>query len=232
VSVLSRLSPRDLERLSAYVDGALSPRQHEKLEKQLAADADLRLGLAELRSVKASLAGLPERRVPRNFTLRLSEAPRRSAAFPALRFATVLATGLFVLTTAIRTLPLSFSLGASAPAPMFALEAQATEEAAQVTAPEAGAELQAEAPPLAAAESAMATPAPPGTPTPAATPCAECPTMDTTARAAGEVAQPSDQMTLQVAAEPARFDPWTAAQWLLGSVAVVLAVLTVRARRR
>ncbi|HMK07513.1 MAG TPA: zf-HC2 domain-containing protein, partial [Anaerolineales bacterium] len=77
MSVLGRLSPRDLELLSAYVDGELSPRQKQDLEVRLASEADLQRGLAELRSVKANLAALPEERVPRNFTLRPVDAPSR-----------------------------------------------------------------------------------------------------------------------------------------------------------
>jgi hypothetical protein len=109
LSLLSRLTPNDLERLSAYVDGALTPRERSVMDARLETDINLQQALAELRSVKDSLAGLPEYRLPRNFILREADVRRRTPrpAFPALRFATIVAGGLFVLTTAVRWMPSS-----------------------------------------------------------------------------------------------------------------------------
>jgi hypothetical protein len=63
------LSDRDLELLSAYVDGALSDREKALLEQRLATDLALRAELATLRETVALLRDLPPLKAPRNFTL-------------------------------------------------------------------------------------------------------------------------------------------------------------------
>jgi anti-sigma factor RsiW len=229
VSTLSRLPSRDLERLSAYVDGALAPREQAELAARLAHEPDLRQGLDELRSLKAAMASLPERRVPRNFTLREADVARRTAGplFPALRFATALASVLFVLTTALRVLPFPATLGASAPQMEVAAEFHAEPEATAASL-EAGAELRAEAPAAAPGEMADALAA--MTATPAGTPCPECPTAFNEGKA--EVAEATGERGNLVVSEPTPISPLAAAQVLLGVSAIVFGILTVRARRR
>jgi anti-sigma factor RsiW len=230
VSALSRLPSRDLERLSAYVDGALAPREQAALDARLAHEPDLRQGLDELRSLKAAMASLPERRVPRDFTLRDAHVARRTAGtlFPALRFATALASVLFVLTTAVRLLPFPATLGASAPQAEVAAEFQAEPEATPASL-EAGAELRAEAPAAAPGEMADSASAA-MTATPAGTPCPECPAALTEEK--NEVAQVTGEMGNLVASQPTAIPPIAAAQVFLGVSAIVLGVLTMRARRR
>ena len=63
------LSDRDLELLSAYLDGALSDREQETVEQRLARDAALRATLDDLRETVALLRDLPPLQAPRNFTL-------------------------------------------------------------------------------------------------------------------------------------------------------------------
>ncbi len=76
------LSPRDWEALSAYLDGALSPRQRARLEARLAQEAALAQALAELQALRAALRALPAPRAPRNFTLSpQAVAPRRQGAW-------------------------------------------------------------------------------------------------------------------------------------------------------
>jgi hypothetical protein len=227
LSLLNHLPPKDLERLSAYADGALSARETAEVEARLETNADLRQALAELRSVKVSLADLPERRVPRNFTLREADLvrPVPRPAFPYLRFATVVAGGLFVLTTAVRSLGLPALSFASAPAAQLAAEAPVAatlqpEVELRAVAPAAGAlpeETQADTLALAP------------TPTPAGTACPECPTSLTTEKTEASQANVEDG---SAARESAVVTPLIAAQWLLGLAAVVLGALTVRARRR
>ena len=232
MSRLSRLAPKDLENLSAYVDGVLSARDQAGLETRLRADPELRQAVAELRSVKASLAGLPERRAPRNFTLREADVGRHAPrpALPYLRFATLVASALFVLTTAVRSLSLPFMQMASAPAPQFAAEVQGELEPL-IAGTEAGAELRAEAPAAAAPEEGLADGlAPVSTPTPAATACPECPTSLATAKA--EVGMSSNEVAGEAGREANAIAPLAADQWLLGMVAIVLGLLTLRARRR
>ena len=232
MSRLGRLAPNDLESLSAYVDGVLSARDRAGLEARLQADPELRQAAAELRSVKAALAGMPERRVPRNFTLREADIVRhaRRPALPYLRFATIVASALFVLTTAVRSLSLPFMQMASAPAPQFAAEVQGELEPL-IAGTEAGAELRAEAPAAAAPEEGLADAlAPAPTPTPAAIACPECPTSLETAKA--EVGMSSNEVAGEAGREANAIAPLAAAQWLLGMVAIVLGLLTLRARRR
>jgi hypothetical protein len=62
-------SDRDLELLSAYLDGELSDREKEQLEQRLARESALRADLDDLRETVALLSGLPRLKAPRSFTL-------------------------------------------------------------------------------------------------------------------------------------------------------------------
>ncbi|MCS7179222.1 MAG: zf-HC2 domain-containing protein [Anaerolineae bacterium] len=92
-----RVQEKTDEWLSAYIDGALSPRERARLEARLAEDADLRARLESLRQVVVLVREMPPVRAPRNFLLtptmvqRPARVARRLA--PALTFATAL-TGL------------------------------------------------------------------------------------------------------------------------------------------
>jgi len=112
---------RDVELLSAYLDGQLSPPDSARLESRLSSDASLRAALNDLRSARGLLRQLPQRRTPRNFTLTPKMAgikPPEPRVYPTLRFATVLATLLFLATFAINGLaPIRATSFASAPAP-------------------------------------------------------------------------------------------------------------------
>ena len=232
MSRLGRLAPNDLESLSAYVDGVLSARDQAGLEARLQADPELRQAVAELRSVKASLAGLPQRRAPRNFTLREADVGRqaRRPALPYLRFATIVASALFVLTSAVRSLSLPVLQMASAPAPQFAAEVQGEMEPL-IAATQAGDELRVEAPAAAALEEGLADAlAPVSTPTLAPTACPECPTSFATATA--ETGVSSNEAAAEAGREAPAIAPLAAAQWLLALAAIVFGVLTLRARRR
>ena len=90
------------EALSAYLDGALTPAESQRVEERLAQDPDLQAQLQEMRTWQAQMRALPARRVPRNFTLdpAVYAPPRREPlgrAYPALRTATALAAVMFVL---------------------------------------------------------------------------------------------------------------------------------------
>lgn len=106
------LSPRDLEQLSAYLDGQLSPRQAARLEKRLRQEPQLRRAYKELRATVQTLATLPEQPLPRNFTLSPEMVGRRRAfpAYTALRFATVVVSFAFVVLVGLD------ALSAAAPA--------------------------------------------------------------------------------------------------------------------
>jgi chemotaxis protein histidine kinase CheA len=89
------------ERITAYVDGALSAREIAQFERDMAEDATLRTEVAQLRAFKAALRAVPPRRVPRNFTLDPAIVGRPEPAgltpfFPVLRTATALTAFFFV----------------------------------------------------------------------------------------------------------------------------------------
>jgi hypothetical protein len=62
-------SERDLELLSAYLDGELTDREQRSLEQRLARDNALRTELDRLRDTVALVGELPRLRAPRQFTL-------------------------------------------------------------------------------------------------------------------------------------------------------------------
>ncbi len=98
----NRISSRDWERLSAYLDGELSSGKRARLERRLARDADLQRALDDLRQMRQVLRSLPVVRARRNFTLTpdIAAAPRRSLAavlYPAVSFVAAAASLLFIV---------------------------------------------------------------------------------------------------------------------------------------
>ncbi len=94
---------RDVEKLSAYLDGQLKPSEIARLESRLKTDPELASILKDLRQTRGLLRRLPQRRAPRNFTLTpkmVGQKPPLPRTYPAFRFATVLATLLLFFTFA------------------------------------------------------------------------------------------------------------------------------------
>ncbi len=90
---------KDVELLSVYLDGQLSPSDFARLETRLKSDPGLASALDALRESRALLRRLPRRRAPRNFTLTpalVGKKPPLPRSYPAFRFATALAALLFV----------------------------------------------------------------------------------------------------------------------------------------
>jgi len=109
---------RDIERLSASLDGQLSRADAARLESRLASDPDLRAALDDLRTARGLLRNTPQRRAPRNFTLTPKMAgirPPVPRSVPALGWASVVATLLFVFTLGTNLVG-RMSLGGAAPA--------------------------------------------------------------------------------------------------------------------
>lgn len=119
---------QDFDRLSAYLDNQLSPREKARLEARLAQDAELKGVLDDLRGVKRALRILPILKVPRNFTLTAAQAGQRAPArYPVLQFAAALASLAFVVVFAgDLALGLSAGSGAAAPAPEVAAVQQSS----------------------------------------------------------------------------------------------------------
>ena len=94
------ISNRDLEALSAYLDGELSGKELKNLEANLRSDEELRKALEALQKTRAELRSLPSLSAPRNYYLTpamVGEKRKPPQLFPVLRFASVLATLLLVL---------------------------------------------------------------------------------------------------------------------------------------
>ncbi len=138
----NRAQERMDELLSAYIDGALSPRERARLEAQLAEDADLRARLESLQRTVALVRGMPPLRAPRNFLLtpamvrRPVPVARRLA--PALTFATAISGLLCVLLLVGNLLTAGWGgMGTAVPAPMVAEESPQVLETAEMKAEKA-----------------------------------------------------------------------------------------------
>ncbi len=129
----TNLSQRDLEQLSAYLDGELSAREAARLESRLKEDSGLRRTFDELRLTSDIYGTLPQLRVPRNFTLSpevagVRAAEPRSAALPWLQWATGLATLAFAVVVGLDAMG-GMRLAGPAAAPAMEPEALLAEEA-------------------------------------------------------------------------------------------------------
>jgi hypothetical protein len=94
------LSRRDLEALSAYLDGQFSPRNIRKLESRLRHEPDLQRALEQLRQTRHALRSAPQARSPRSFTLTPEMAGRRVViprGYTAMRLVAVTASLMFAV---------------------------------------------------------------------------------------------------------------------------------------
>jgi anti-sigma factor RsiW len=101
------MNRRDLELLSAYLDGELKPAETLRLETRLKTDPELVSALEDLRATRALLRKLPLRKAPRNFTLTrqmVAKNPPLPRSYPWLRLATMTAALLFFFSFGINFL--------------------------------------------------------------------------------------------------------------------------------
>lgn len=96
---LNKLKKRDLEQLSAYLDGELSENESRKVEARLQSDSQFQAAFEELEKTRVLISGLPILSPPRNFTLTPEMAGIRKglSLFPIFRFATALAAVAFAV---------------------------------------------------------------------------------------------------------------------------------------
>jgi anti-sigma factor RsiW len=160
---------RDVELLSAYLDGQLSQADSTRLETRLKTNPQLRTVFDELSQSRALLRQLPARRAPRNFTLTPKMAgvkPPIPRAFPLFRFASALAAILLFFSYAANlTLPALSNMRAAAPAPVYGIGGGNQEPPAMEAAPAAPMAAATQAPamvPAATAEAQDAAPTPTG----------------------------------------------------------------------
>ncbi len=100
----SKVSARDWEALSAYLDDALPPRERERLEARLRSEPALKEALTSLERTRFVLRAAPRLRAPRNFTLTPEMvAPRPSFLdwlCPTMQWSSAVAALLLVLVLA------------------------------------------------------------------------------------------------------------------------------------
>ncbi len=133
------MKQRDLELLSSYLDGQLSPSDSARLEARISSDPSLRFVLDDLRGARSLLRRLPMRKAPRNFTLTpkmVGKNPPLPRAYPVFRFATTLASlllfftfGLNFLRPQLASAPPAFGMGGGGGEETFAAEAAPATEA-------------------------------------------------------------------------------------------------------
>ena len=95
-----RISERDLEALSNYLDGQLTTGERARLEARLQTELELRTVLEQIRQTRAAVRNLPFLRAPRNYTLSpkmVGERKQSPRIYPVLRLASALASFLFIL---------------------------------------------------------------------------------------------------------------------------------------
>ncbi len=98
--MMKRVTPKEYEILSAYIDNQLNPRERRRLESQLQNRSELRLALQQLRRTRTILQQTPRVRRPRSFTLTpgmVDAQPSRPRAYPAFQLAFALASVLFLV---------------------------------------------------------------------------------------------------------------------------------------
>lgn len=101
---------RDVEQLSALLDKTLPQADAARLQARLEKEPELNELYTQLRETRAMLRQLPQRRAPRNFTLKQKNArvrPPLPALFPGFRLASILTSLAFVFTLAINSLTVS-----------------------------------------------------------------------------------------------------------------------------
>jgi hypothetical protein len=97
-----QISSRDLNSLSLFLDGQLSPAERQRLERRLEGNHALRQALIEMQQTRTLLRSMPKRRAPHNFTLspQMVGVRERRSVFPVMGFVSALASILFVLVLA------------------------------------------------------------------------------------------------------------------------------------
>lgn len=111
-----RLSNRDYQLISAYLDQQLTQNERRRFEERLRTHPELQTALDEMSRTRTLLRQAPRRRAPRNFTLTSAMAaenrpqPRRGLRsstnlFPVLSFTSALAALVLVATLIFRLFP-------------------------------------------------------------------------------------------------------------------------------
>lgn len=123
----SNIPERDLELLSAYLDGEMSDAERHALEQRLATESDLRRALDELRATVGLVSSLPQLKAPRSFALDPAEYGRRAPWWQRLLSAGAVMqlSGALGTAASIILIVLGLVLGGEESAPLQTQEAQA-----------------------------------------------------------------------------------------------------------
>lgn len=233
---LDHLSQRDLERLSAYLDGELSERERAKLEARLEEERRLQGALEELQGAVGFMRRLPQIRPPRNYTLTPQVVGQRQSTwrFPMLQFATAVAALLLVAVVGLDAATSGAGMLPAAPAGQvaapLAMEAAPTTAPMQEEAAEAPQEMQAEPEAESGAADEGQRASEPPTPTPAPTSEAE---RDQPAEERSAVSDQADTEESQPSSLIARLTQPGTLTWVelvLGVFVILLGFLTYRVR--
>lgn len=141
------MNRRDLELLSAYLDGELKSSDSMRLESRLKTDPELAFVLNDLRATRTLLRKLPSRRAPRNFTLTrkmVGQNPPLPRTYPIFRLATTVATLLLFLSFGVNfvgmqmasQVPYGMGGGGAADTELYSAQEAPLEESAAAPAPE------------------------------------------------------------------------------------------------
>ncbi len=101
--MMDRISSRDVEDVSAYLDGHLPAQEKHRLEGRLRVEPEMRALYEQLQQTRRLLRSQPPLRAPRNFTLTPEMAGRRAKASlfdwlaPGLRLVSAVATVLLLV---------------------------------------------------------------------------------------------------------------------------------------
>jgi hypothetical protein len=143
------ISFRDVEKLSALLDGQLPEQERRALEIRLESDPGLASAMEAMAQSRSLLRKLPQRRAPRNFTLSpklVARKPPLPQAYVTVQWATALASTVFVFLLAAGALrPMAAAIQTSA-APRGMGGGAAEEAPAMEAATEAATEAPPEAP--------------------------------------------------------------------------------------
>lgn len=242
---------REIELLSAYLDGQLSSSESARLEARLASDPELASAFDDLRAARGILRKLPSRKAPRNFTLTrqmVGLKPPLPRSYSFFRFSTAFATILLTLTFAANLAaprlkyvgPINtgwgggYGGGPAESAPMLAAEAPAATEAPAVMEEAIPAMTQTPAPTMEALAPALEMEAMPTQMADSA--ATEAPTAKQMESPPEAAAQPpvEDQAGAEpVAAEPAQSQPLIPVAWQVALfILLLLSGLTAFLLRR
>lgn len=97
---MTKFSNRELEVLSAYLDGEVSDKNRVQIETRLKEEPELREMLEQLQHTRSLVRALPMIRAPRNYFLTpemVGQSDRPRQLFPIFRFASALAAVMLVL---------------------------------------------------------------------------------------------------------------------------------------